>query len=281
MLSHLTLFTAFDLLFTFTLHFSLRVAGTLSHPPASELVDHANRARLAIEMRANQGAVDLLQLAQHSGRGAQRFHRGRRDPVKGGMTPLLYAAREGADAAVAVLIKRGADPELAEANGMTPLLMALLNNQLGAARQLIDAGPDIYRQIAQLPALPTIDAAVITHAHSDHFLGLDDLGAIVHDSGRLEHGLLPIYAPADNWPRIEATFGHLFRDGMFKRFEERTLLIDTDQIVGGFHVRPFHPNHTTDITTGMLLGAGLPLAPRILQRSSPRPAAAASRRRQR
>ena len=69
--------------------------------------------------------------------------RGRRDPVKGGMTPLLYAAREGADAAMAVLIRRGASLEVAEANGMTPLLMALLNNQLGAARQLIEAGAKV------------------------------------------------------------------------------------------------------------------------------------------
>ena len=69
--------------------------------------------------------------------------RGRRDAVKGGMTPLLYAAREGADAAMAVLIRRGANLELAEANGMTPLLMAVLNNQLGAARQLIDAGANV------------------------------------------------------------------------------------------------------------------------------------------
>ncbi len=69
--------------------------------------------------------------------------RGRRDPVKGGMTPLLYAAREGADAALAVLVRRGVDLELAEANGMTPLLMAVLNNQLGAARQLIEAGANV------------------------------------------------------------------------------------------------------------------------------------------
>jgi uncharacterized protein len=69
--------------------------------------------------------------------------RGRRDAATGGMTPLLYAAREGADAAAAVLIKRGARLDLAEANGMTPLLMALLNNQLGAARQLIDAGANL------------------------------------------------------------------------------------------------------------------------------------------
>jgi ankyrin repeat protein len=69
--------------------------------------------------------------------------RGRRDAVKGGMTPLVFAAREGADAAAAVLIRRGASLELAEANGMTPLLMALLNNQLGVAKQLIEAGANV------------------------------------------------------------------------------------------------------------------------------------------
>jgi uncharacterized protein len=69
--------------------------------------------------------------------------RGRRDAATGGMTALLYAAREGADAATAILIKRGANLDLAEANGMTPLLMALLNNQLGSARQLIEAGANV------------------------------------------------------------------------------------------------------------------------------------------
>jgi ankyrin repeat protein len=42
-----------------------------------------------------------------------------------------------------VLIRRGANLELAEANGMTPLLMALLNNQLGVSGQLIDAGANV------------------------------------------------------------------------------------------------------------------------------------------
>ena len=69
--------------------------------------------------------------------------RGRRDAAKGGMTALLYAAREGLDAAAAVLIKRGADLELRDANGMTPLLMALLNDQLGVANLLLDAKANV------------------------------------------------------------------------------------------------------------------------------------------
>jgi phosphoribosyl 1,2-cyclic phosphate phosphodiesterase len=117
---------------------------------------------------------------------------------------------------------------------------------------LIDAGPDIYRQLSTLPALPRITAAIITHAHSDHFLGLDDLGGMAHAANWLEGSLLPIYAPADNWPRIEATFGHLFRTGMFLRFEARTLLLDQSQTISGIQVYPFDSSHTTDITTAML-----------------------------
>ena len=69
--------------------------------------------------------------------------RGRRDMTKGGMTPLLYAAREGLTAAARVLIERGADIEQAEANGLRPLLMALLNNQIDVANALLAAGADV------------------------------------------------------------------------------------------------------------------------------------------
>ncbi len=69
--------------------------------------------------------------------------RGRRDMTKGGMTPLLYAAREGLTAAAAVLIKRGANIEQAEANGIKPLLMALLSNQLAVADLLLDAHANV------------------------------------------------------------------------------------------------------------------------------------------
>jgi phosphoribosyl 1,2-cyclic phosphate phosphodiesterase len=145
-------------------------------------------------------------------------------------------------------------PQCAEARGDRRLRRSraavLLERPDGAL--LIDAGPDIHRQLALLPSVPPIKAAIITHTHSDHYLGLDDLGSIAQQAGWIAEHPLPIYATADNWPRIETTFGHLFRAGMFLRMEARALQIDAEQEIAGFQVRPFDACHTIDMTTAML-----------------------------
>ena len=69
--------------------------------------------------------------------------RGRRLEAKGGMTPLLYAARDGRVAAAERLVAADADIELADANGIRPLLMAVINNNLDVARLLIGKGADV------------------------------------------------------------------------------------------------------------------------------------------
>jgi uncharacterized protein len=69
--------------------------------------------------------------------------RGRRLEAKGGMTPLLYAARDGRADAARALVAAKADVELPDANGIRPLLMAVLNNRLDVARVLLDAGANV------------------------------------------------------------------------------------------------------------------------------------------
>jgi ankyrin repeat protein len=69
--------------------------------------------------------------------------RGWRPAAKGGLTPLLYAARDGRTAEAKLLLAAGADVEQAEANGIRPLLMALLNNQLGVVDLLLERGADV------------------------------------------------------------------------------------------------------------------------------------------
>ena len=81
--------------------------------------------------------------------------RGKRFPAAGSKTPLLYAARAGDLAATRLLVERGAQLELADGNGVTPLLEAVLNanafrvkregrtEHLAIANALLDAGANV------------------------------------------------------------------------------------------------------------------------------------------
>jgi ankyrin repeat protein len=61
----------------------------------------------------------------------------------GGLTPLLFAAREGCAACAAELIKAHADVELSDPEGITPLVMSILNAQFDTAAVLINAGANV------------------------------------------------------------------------------------------------------------------------------------------
>jgi ankyrin repeat protein len=69
--------------------------------------------------------------------------RGSRPPVPGGMSPLLYAARDGRIETARYLLDKGARIDEPDGNAITPLLMAISNNHPDVARLLIDRGADI------------------------------------------------------------------------------------------------------------------------------------------
>jgi ankyrin repeat protein len=58
----------------------------------------------------------------------------------GGLTPLLYAARAGCQSCVESLLRGGADIDLPNPDGMTPLMMAIDNSHYDVARYLLDRG---------------------------------------------------------------------------------------------------------------------------------------------
>ena len=61
----------------------------------------------------------------------------------GGFTPLLYAARENCRACVEVLLAKGADIDLPDPDGVSPLHLAVMNANWDLAKQLIDAGANV------------------------------------------------------------------------------------------------------------------------------------------
>ena len=62
---------------------------------------------------------------------------------RGGLTPLLHAARQGNEAAAIALLDGGADIDRVSAgDGTSPLLMATINGQLDLALALVERGAD-------------------------------------------------------------------------------------------------------------------------------------------
>jgi ankyrin repeat protein len=61
----------------------------------------------------------------------------------GGFTPLLYAARENCIACVDMLLKHGADIDLPDPDGVSPLQVAIMNANWDLAKRLIEAGADV------------------------------------------------------------------------------------------------------------------------------------------
>src|SRR5207247_59522 len=69
--------------------------------------------------------------------------RGSRYLIPGGMTPLLYAARDGRLESARMLVAAGADVNQVDPNGITPLIMTISNDHMETARFFVEQGSAI------------------------------------------------------------------------------------------------------------------------------------------
>jgi uncharacterized protein len=79
---------------------------------------------------------------------------------RGGLTALVFAARQGSIEAAKSLIEAGADVNQGDADGNTPLLIAILNNHDDLAQVLIDKGADVNlaNKDGRAPLFAAVDA---------------------------------------------------------------------------------------------------------------------------
>src|SRR5688500_16599936 len=111
----------------------------------------------------------------------------------GGLTPLLYAVRQGFHESTAALLKAGADvnaPSLGD--GTTPLLMAIINGHFDLAKTLLDKGADSnaasVQGVAPLYGVLNVEWAPKAlypqpQAHKQQKLGYLDLMKLLIDKG--------------------------------------------------------------------------------------------------
>ena len=77
----------------------------------------------------------------------------------GGMTALLYAAREGHQRAAAALVEAGADVNQISGDKFSPLLMAIINGHLDLAKYLLEHGanPNLASETGVTALYATVD----------------------------------------------------------------------------------------------------------------------------
>ena len=93
-----------------------------------------------------------------------------KDMHRGGLTPLLYATRDGCVPCTQLLLQDGADVNLPDPDKVSPLEMALLNLHWDTAKLLIARGADIHGwdEWGQTPLYVAVDMNTVpASAHGD------------------------------------------------------------------------------------------------------------------
>jgi ankyrin repeat protein len=98
----------------------------------------------------------------------------------GGLTPLLYAAREGCVECARTLADAGADLNLADPEGISPLLMAVINGHWDLAQYLIKKGanPNQWDLWGRAPLYAAVDLNTIPRGGRPDLPSLDETSGL-------------------------------------------------------------------------------------------------------
>jgi uncharacterized protein len=111
----------------------------------------------------------------------------------GGLTPLLYAARQGCIECAKYLVEGGADPNLTDPEGVTPLLMATLNFHFDLGAYLLKKGANAnqWDWWGRTPLYAAVDLNSLPYGGRPDKPSLDDTSSLKMIQLLLEAGANP------------------------------------------------------------------------------------------
>jgi len=143
------------------------------------------------EVKVPDGVAVIPGPAQASGAGVSR-QRALPSP-SGAMTALLFASRDGLLDMVKILLDAKADINAVSANGTTPLIIAVINNHMQLAMELIARGanPNIVDFYGRTPLIAAVDMRNLDHARTYADPKPDAVAPLDVISALLAHGADP------------------------------------------------------------------------------------------
>src|ERR1700722_14098837 len=118
---------------------------------------------------------------------------------------------------------------------------------------LVDATVDVRTHLNRLD-LKKLDGLLISHAHSDHVNGLDDLKAISYHGNQL----INVYSNRETLEELDRRWPYLFRpknDGIYVEFMKKNPIENHQKFrVGDIDVESFEQDHTTCSSLGFRFG---------------------------
>jgi phosphoribosyl 1,2-cyclic phosphate phosphodiesterase len=141
-------------------------------------------------------------------------------------------------------------PDAFLANPRNHRLRASIFIETPQVKLVVDTTPDFRSQMLR-EGLGFLDAVIITHAHADHIMGLDDCRRVCD----LRGGALPVYATEETLGHLRRIFVYAFDGRSIPRgyFHPEPRPIRGPFNVGDLQITPFQLPHGSITTTGLVI----------------------------